>query len=97
MRLRRCTTSVAVTALALAAAVGLLLAEGFLPHTDDGCEVELHCLACRLLLSTAVGTAIPAPDVAPPFAASERPLLDRNRLRVGPASRPTASRAPPFA
>ena len=29
-------------------------------HTDDGCEVETHCLACqRLLVSVGVGTVAP--------------------------------------
>ena len=31
----------------LVALVGLLGVADFLPHTDDGCGVEIHCLACR--------------------------------------------------
>ncbi len=31
----------------LVALIGLLGLADFLPHTDDGCEVELHCIACR--------------------------------------------------
>jgi hypothetical protein len=67
-------------------------------HTDDGCQVEVHCLACRLALGgTAVGPAIQAPDVAPLRVVSRRPLSDRQRLPLAPAARSTASRAPPLA
>ncbi len=31
----------------LVALIGLLGVADFLPHTDDGCAVEVHCLACR--------------------------------------------------
>jgi len=31
----------------LVALVGMLGVADFLPHTDDGCAVESHCLACR--------------------------------------------------
>jgi hypothetical protein len=86
-----------VTALALAAAVGLLLAEGFLPHTDDGCEVEVHCLACRLLLTTAAPRLVAAPVVVPLVAVSFRPAPDGLRLPTAPSARPAASRAPPLA
>lgn len=40
--------------LALVASLGLALAEQSLPHTDDGCAVEIHCVACRLLLGSIV-------------------------------------------
>jgi hypothetical protein len=33
--------------VALAGFTGLLWLEDFAPHTDDGCQVEVHCLACR--------------------------------------------------
>lgn len=35
----------------LVALVGLLGVADFLPHTDDGCAVESHCLTCRAHVS----------------------------------------------
>jgi hypothetical protein len=63
-------------------------------HTDDGCEVELHCVACRwafaanarfvetptVVASSAIVAIVPPPSVAPP--------------REAPHRRPT-SRGPP--
>jgi hypothetical protein len=40
-------TSRAAAVVALAGLLGLLWLEDFAPHTDDGCQVEVHCLACR--------------------------------------------------
>lgn len=51
MRTPRFKSLVALTALALLAALGLALAEAALVHTDDGCALETHCLACRFALS----------------------------------------------
>lgn len=49
------------SALLLMAAFGVAFAQDFV-HTDDGCQVEFHCLACqRALLS--VGLA----GLAPPW------------------------------
>jgi hypothetical protein len=36
-----------VAAAVLVAALGIALLDGFLPHTDDGCPVEVHCLVCQ--------------------------------------------------
>ena len=36
-----------VGAAVLVAALGLAALDGFLPHTDDGCPVEVHCLVCQ--------------------------------------------------
>lgn len=44
----------ALAVLALVASLGLALAEQALPHTDDGCALEIHCVACRLLLGSVV-------------------------------------------
>ena len=35
----------------LVALVGLMGVSDFLPHTDDGCAVEIHCLTCRAHIS----------------------------------------------
>lgn len=56
--LRRSATFAALLLLAIVA--GAL--EGFLPHTDDGCPTEIHCLACQNAASrTAVAVAPAAP------------------------------------
>lgn len=36
-----------VATLAAVALVSLISFAEFLPHTDDGCAVESHCVACR--------------------------------------------------
>ncbi len=40
--------------LALIASLALAVAEQSLFHTDDGCAVEIHCVACRLVLGSVV-------------------------------------------
>src|SRR5687767_14548648 len=48
-------------ALALLLCAGLVAAQESLVHTDDGCAVEIHCLACRWAYSAdAVFVAAPA-------------------------------------
>jgi hypothetical protein len=37
----------ALASLALVAALGCMLGAEAFDHTDDGCVVETHCLACR--------------------------------------------------
>jgi hypothetical protein len=64
-RLRKST----VVALALLAILAGGLAEGYLPHTDDGCAVEIHCLTCRLAQA-----AVPTLAVAVALGVSLRPL-----------------------
>jgi hypothetical protein len=81
-------------AIALLSVFGLALAEDAFFHTDDGCQVEVHCLACRLALGTAAGAV--APDVAPNLTASDRPAPYRGSAAVAPADLPKASRAPPL-
>jgi len=47
------------TALLLIAVFGVAFAQDFV-HTDDGCQVEVHCLACqRALLSVGVSGLTP--------------------------------------
>jgi hypothetical protein len=38
----------AAALLLLAAVCAAVLVLPFAPHTDDGCQTEVHCLACRL-------------------------------------------------
>jgi hypothetical protein len=47
----RRTLSVVMSFALLLAVAGALVEESFV-HTDDGCAVEIHCLACRLAVGT---------------------------------------------
>ncbi len=78
---------------ALAWAILALAALTFAPdHTDDGCQVEMHCLACRTALASlggepAVPEALPAPidfervveAAAPLWPAEPLPSTDSSR------------------
>ena len=58
-------------AIAAVALLGLAtaLTEAWFFHTDDGCAVEIHCIACRWTsASTGVATALHAPSVTLPLA-----------------------------
>lgn len=84
-------------------AASLLLLAGFavgfvgdLVHTDDGCQVETHCLACQRAL-VSVGTAA-AP--APRFLSIEpmgRVAASDHVTTHDPETRTAGSRAPPLA
>jgi hypothetical protein len=83
-----------LAALLALVAFGAAVTEAAFVHTDDGCAVELHCLACRTAVS---GVAVLGPDPAP------APHLLAIGLVATPApavARPAAlldapSRAPP--
>ncbi len=69
---------------------------GDLVHTDDGCQVEVHCVACqRVLLSVGVAA------LAAPWSPSIEPVgrvTPRDATLTHDAEAPTAaSRAPPLA
>jgi hypothetical protein len=90
------------TQLKSAALVALLafsgaFAEAASIHTDDGCPVELHCLACRLTLGTlavaappAIPLAVDLIDLGAPPLAPAQPVLES-------APRAVAPRGPPLA
>jgi hypothetical protein len=59
MKSARFKTLAAAGVLVLIASLGLSLAEQSLFHTDDGCDVEIHCVACRLVLGSVVVAASP--------------------------------------
>lgn len=50
VRLRSTRRLALLSGLLLVALFGVLAEDAFL-HTDDGCAVERHCLACRTLVS----------------------------------------------
>ena len=85
-----------VAALVLAA-VCMGVAEESFAHTDDGCPVETHCLACRLATGT---VAVLSVSVATTALAAERPepiWAETHQTRSQSASVTTPSRAPPLA
>jgi hypothetical protein len=87
---------VLATAVAALLGFGAAWAETALVHEDDGCGVEIHCLACRWAVgATAVLDASPSLafslDVAGAIA-TEVPAR-----RVGDTLRLSTSRGPPSA
>ncbi len=84
-----------VASVLLVAALAAGLAQDFV-HTDDGCQVEVHCLACQRVLAS-VGMA----TIAPPWHPSIEPVgrvTARNSIPTRHADAPSsASRAPPLA
>lgn len=81
----------------LVALVSLLGVSDFLPHTDDGCAVESHCLTCRAHISavTDLITFASLPLGPSELTAFERPADGRPvdaRVRLLPPGRaPPAS------
>jgi hypothetical protein len=86
----------------LFAAVAVLLLAGvsadafsdFLPHTDDGCPVEVHCLVCRRALGTTSIFSHAAPIVPRPERVHFVPAAVYRHVDV-PPTRAVASRGPP--
>jgi hypothetical protein len=91
--LRRAAPRVAALAL-LALAVALLA--GTFVHTDDGCVVERHCLACRFTLHTSDVTATIATGLPSLYLSEDVRALPAERSVPGQVS-VLASRGPPAA
>lgn len=95
MPLRRLSTALIAAAL-LAALAGVVLEESYARHTDDGCAVEIHCLACRLAVGT---TAVAATTCLVPSAllaeAGAAPI-PRRRPSQGLSLQRPRGRAPPL-
>jgi hypothetical protein len=73
-----------------------LVSVGSFVHTDDGCQVEIHCLACRLALGTRVGTALPAVEVASHFTDSDPPASYQQPPFAEAGTPPQPYRGPPL-
>jgi hypothetical protein len=84
----------ATLALLLVAGLGVVVLGGF-SHTDDGCAVETHCLACRQALGSIaiVNPTVPVLPVLPHLAdvvtpaaipATARALIRREPSRGPP-------------
>jgi hypothetical protein len=94
MKHARRRTLVVAGVLALVASLALAVAEQSLFHTDDGCAVEIHCVACRLVLGSVV-----VPQAALTFEPRLAPVAaviaaDGHVLPL-PHRRASVSRGPP--
>jgi hypothetical protein len=85
----------AALALSLLLALGAAVASDFV-HTDDGCVVEQHCLACRWAQAT-----LSLPALAPVPTMRLEPvgevMMVVTAISTTVATAETASRAPPLA
>jgi hypothetical protein len=88
---RRLPFALVLTALAAFSAPAL---EGYLPHTDDGCAVEVHCIVCRAQLGT-TGVAVPILALPVPSDTARVVVLPRPKPRPDATVRTAASRGPP--
>lgn len=96
MRWARKHRTLAWVALAALLCVSAALVQESFVHTDDGCAVEIHCVACRLAVG---GTAVVGPVIVLPVAVqATAPLAVQadSSLREA-APRQSPSRAPPLA
>lgn len=81
--------------LALLAFLAALLVLSFV-HTDDGCVVERHCLACSWALSPADGVQA-ATSLRPAFGAVGTVVFDATGIPATRAPLASVSRGPPSA
>jgi hypothetical protein len=87
----------ALSSAALMLAVfGFLFAAAALQHTDDGCEVEIHCLPCRWHQGATVVFAL-APQPSLPVDLGSAHVVAQQQPCLDGAPLPSASRAPPLA
>jgi hypothetical protein len=86
------------TAKALVAAALLLAIAGAMVgeyvHTDDGCRVEIHCLACRLAVGTTAVSGAPLPST-PTLAHDGSVVALAQRPGEAPHTPTGPSRGPP--
>jgi hypothetical protein len=96
MRWARTHRTLAWVAVAALLCVSAALVQESFVHTDDGCSVEIHCVACRL---AAGSTAVVSPAIILPVAApTATPVAAQTRSGVREAApREAPSRAPPLA
>lgn len=81
-------------ALVLLASLGVGVSQDAFAHTDDGCEVEVHCLACR----TAADRVDPSgalPALQPELVPVAPVVADAPARLADAAPGDTDSRGPP--
>jgi hypothetical protein len=84
-------------AVLVLAAVCMGVAEESFAHTDDGCPVETHCLACRLATGTIAVLAVATPAILRIADCPQRIWTETPQSRSESPVAITPSRAPPFA
>jgi hypothetical protein len=92
--MRHSTKAFAFVALLALVGVSAALYEESFAHTDDGCAVEVHCVACRLLLGSAT-VLVAVPVLAPATVAVAAPIAPEPPARPAFAPRLFQTRAPP--
>jgi len=96
MRWARTHRTLAWVAVAALLCVSAALVQESFVHTDDGCAVEIHCIACRLVAGS---TAVVSPAIVLPVAVRTTALVtvaaDSSLCEAAPREAP--SRAPPLA
>jgi hypothetical protein len=85
-----------VLAAMVLAAMCVGLAEESFAHTDDGCPVEIHCLACRLATGTVAVLASSVPVLQRTAERAERIWTEHIQVRGASTAATTPSRAPPL-
>lgn len=86
-----------IVGMLVVAAVCLGIAEESFAHTDDGCPVEIHCIACRLATGTIAITAVRALVIVRTFDRFEPIWTAGVQMQSQAVAAGTPSRAPPFA
>lgn len=87
-------TWISIAALALLGAFVAGDADAFF-HTDDGCPVEIHCLACQRALGS-TGLTLPPLALRPVLVRAE-PIDSPEPIAADKAESPSSpSRAPPL-
>jgi hypothetical protein len=85
----------AVVALALLTGLGAGFVDDWF-HTDDGCAVEVHCIACQRSLGGAT-TFAPVPILAPAPVVVAAPVAPEPLVRSTVTPHLLQPRAPPLA
>jgi hypothetical protein len=95
LTLRRGSRLFAWTVLAAVLCTAVAVVETSFVHTDDGCAVEVHCLACRWSYSTTIvfAPAPPSPTPASTFEFVPRGSAEATLERPRTSS---PSRGPPL-
>lgn len=78
----------------LLAGFGFVLAASAYEHTDDGCEVEIHCLPCRWHQGATVVFAL-VPQPSAPVDLGSAQVASEPQPRLAGARFDAPSRAPP--
>jgi len=82
--------------VAVFAVLGAALLEVSPIHTDDGCPLEVHCVICRLLLSTPAIVAAALVPVPPALGPADPVAVLSERLQAESRPSRAPSRAPPL-